>query len=634
MSTNKNIDRICCLVLVLAIFITVLWQSIAINQTESKATKMGYEEKLFAAGMVHKIEIEIEDWETFLENCENEKYEQCNIVIDGETYADVAIRAKGNTSLTSVKNYGNNRYSFKVEFDHYDDSIRYYGLDKLVLNNLIQDNTYMKDYLTYQMMASLGVPSPLCSYVYVTVNGEDWGLYLALEGVEESFLKRNYGSSYGELYKPDSMEIGGEKENTSRSTFTQPMQNPKESQRNNPVIGESIKENSENLQGGQRNFSHNREMNSEDVLLIYTDDEEESYQNIFENAKTPISDADKKRLIRSLQILNSGSSVSSVVDTDEVIRYFVAHNFVCNFDSYTGSMIHNYYLYEENGVLSMIPWDYNLAFGGFSTQESATNLVNYPIDTPVSGNTQQSRPILDWIFASESSLNQYHEIFSDFLEQYFESGYFSDMITQVTEMISSYVQKDPSKFCTYEEFQEGAKQLKEFCELRAESVRKQLSGEIPSTKEGQQEKEYSLLDASQISISAMGSMGMRGNERTEDFSTEENKKEENVQIQSSDFEKSQTGSDSMTITEDNFPSSPLQEETGQSQGEENQNISEKTGEEFPTLPTDKEPPGDFSQERDRTGRSSDNQAEQQVCLTAISFVVLAVGLLTAFFFRR
>ena len=29
-------------------------------------------------------------------------------------------------------------------------------------------------------------------------------------------------------------------------------------------------------------------------------------------------------------------------------------------------MIHNYYLYEEDGQLSMIPWDYNLAFGGFS----------------------------------------------------------------------------------------------------------------------------------------------------------------------------------------------------------------------------------------------------------------------------
>lgn len=67
----------------------------------------------------------------------------------------------------------------------------------------------MKDYLCYQMMAYMGVPSPLTSFVYITVNGEEWGLYLAVEGIEEAFLQRNYGKDYGELYKPDSMDFGG-----------------------------------------------------------------------------------------------------------------------------------------------------------------------------------------------------------------------------------------------------------------------------------------------------------------------------------------------------------------------------------------------------------------------------------------
>lgn len=84
---------------------------------------------------------------------------------------------------------------------------------------------------------------------------------------------------------------------------------------------------------------------------------------------------------------------------DEVIRYFVVHNFVCNFDSYTGSMIHNYYLYEDDGQLYMIPRDYNLAFGGFQGASDATSLVNYPIDSPVSGGTVDSRPMLAWIYS-------------------------------------------------------------------------------------------------------------------------------------------------------------------------------------------------------------------------------------------
>ena len=127
----------------------------------------------------------------------------------GLVYENVAIRGKGNTSLTQVEQYGNSRYSFKVEFDHYDNALNYYGLDKLSLNNLIQDNTMLKDYLCYQLMGSFGVDAPLCCFVYITVNGEDWGLYLAVECVEESFLQRNYGSGYGELYKPDSQSMGG-----------------------------------------------------------------------------------------------------------------------------------------------------------------------------------------------------------------------------------------------------------------------------------------------------------------------------------------------------------------------------------------------------------------------------------------
>ena len=92
-------------------------------------------------------------------------------------------------------------------------------------------------------------------------------------------------------------------------------------------------------------------MSSDDTLLVYTDDDYDSYSNIFDNAETDITDADKDRLIESLKQLNEGENIEEVVNIDEVIRYFVVHNFVCNFDSYTGSMIHNYYLYGEDGQL-------------------------------------------------------------------------------------------------------------------------------------------------------------------------------------------------------------------------------------------------------------------------------------------
>ena len=192
---------------------------------------------------------------------------------------------------------------------------------------------------------------------------------------------------------------------------------------------------------------------------------------------------------------------------DEVIRYFVVHNFVCNFDSYTGSMIHNYYLYEDDGQLYMIPRDYNLAFGGFQGASDATSLVNYPIDSPVSGGTVDSRPMLAWIFSNEEYTELYHEYFAEFISTYFDSGYFSEMIDSVKEMIAPFVENDATKFCTYDEFQTGIDTLKEFCLLRAESISGQLDGTIPSTSDGQTQDNTSLINASSINISDMGSMG-------------------------------------------------------------------------------------------------------------------------------
>ena len=249
---------------------------------------------------------------------------------------------------------------------------------------------------------------------------------------------------------------------------------------------------------------------SDDVSLIYSDDEYSSYQNIFDNAKTDISDSDKDRLIASLKKLNSNEDIADVVDVEEVIRYFVVHNFVCNFDSYTGSMIHNYYLYEKDGQMSMIPWDYNLAFGGFQGAQNASSLINYPIDTPVSGGTVDSRPMLAWIFASDKYTEEYHELFSEFIEEYFDSDYIPNLIESTKEMIAEYVEKDPTKFCTYEEFESGVTALKEFCTLRAESISGQLNGTIPSTSDGQTADSSSLIMAEGLNISDMGTMNNGG----------------------------------------------------------------------------------------------------------------------------
>ncbi|SFY12452.1 CotH protein [Ruminococcus sp. XPD3002] len=242
-------------------------------------------------------------------------------------------------------------------------------------------------------------------------------------------------------------------------------------------------------------------MGSDDVKLKYTDDDIDSYSNIFNNAKTAVDKADKKRLISSLKALSEQSDLENTVDVEEVIRYFVVHDFLVNGDSYTGQMIHNYYLYEKNGQFSMIPWDYNLAYGSFMGG-NASSSVNSPIDTPVS-NGMSDRPMIAWIFDNEEYTEQYHQLFSEFLD----SVDFEKLVADTAELIDKYVEKDPTKFCTYDEFKTGVEAISRFCTLRAESVSGQLDGTIPSTTEGQKEDGSALIDTDGLNTSDMGSMG-------------------------------------------------------------------------------------------------------------------------------
>ena len=510
MSTHKYVDKLCAAALVLCLLLTFGFMNGEALGIRPAASVMGYETRLFDTEQVHTIDIVMDDWDGFLETCENEEYAQCAVVIDGEAYQNTAIRAKGNTSLTMVSSMDSDRYSFKLEFDHYDSGRTYYGLDKLSLNNIIQDTTYMKDYLTYQMMGAFGVDAPLCSYVYITVNGQDWGLYLAVEGVEDGFLRRNYGSDSGELYKPDSMSFGGGRGNGREFDMKNVMDfsengafpSPPEAQ---PFDSTQNTSESERHRGGGPGGG----MGSDDVKLRYIDDDPDSYSNIFQNAKTDITKADQARLIASLKALSEGERLEGVLDIDEVLRYFVVHNFVRNGDSYTGSMVHNYYLYEEEGRLSMIPWDYNLAYGTFQGGDAGSE-VNAPIDTPVSGG--DSRPMVDWIFDSQEYTALYHQYFQEFLETVDTAG----LIDTAAELIAPYVEKDPTRFYTYEEFETGVETLRTFCRLRAESIAGQLAGTIPSTEDGQAADASALVDASSITLSDMGTMdrgGFGGGER-------------------------------------------------------------------------------------------------------------------------
>ena len=425
---------------------------------ENIAEEPGYASRLFAGGRVHSIDIQAENWDIFLERAAEEQYMPCSVDIDGERFVRIGIRAKGNNSLRLTGEYGLDRYSLKLEFDHYEKGKSYHGLDKFSLDSSFQDNSYMKSFLVYDMMAFMDVPSPLCSYAWVTVNGEPWGLFLAVEEPEEAFVRRYFGNDHGKLYKPDYRRLSDE---------------------------------------------------NADVALRYVDEDPDSYDNIFRNAKFPIDAADQERLIGALRTLASEEDLETAVNVDEVLRYFAVQVYVMNWDSYLGWTGHNYFLYEEDGILSILPWDYNLAFGTYALGmtdpiKDPDVLINYPVNTPAPGEVMKNRPLYHNLMKNTAYYQQYHEYLRQLVREYVESGRLEETVDGTLEMIAPYVKKDPTAFCTYEDFLTGARMLEEICLLRAESVRGQLEGRYPSTFRQQAERPSAGVDASRIRIQDLG----------------------------------------------------------------------------------------------------------------------------------
>lgn len=433
-----------------------------------------------------------------------------NIILEVkyDAFLPEVIRPKGNTSLTSIANDPTtDRYSFKLEFDYYVDGQTCFSLDKLILNNNYADATNMKEALIYDMYQYLGADASLYNYAKLSVNGEYWGVYLALEAVEDSFLLRNYGVQDGELYKPDSMNIGGrgepggdfEADDMDFENMTPPDMDREDAPQPPDSSGERPAENFD-FPDGKGGFS----MSGGGADLNYTDDELDSYETIWDGEITDTTKADHKRVVTALKNISEGNALEDYMDVDNLLRYMAVHVFSVNEDSLSGMMAHNYYLYEAGGKLNLIPWDYNLALGGMGRSNDATSVVNNAIDNAFSGTT-----FFDTLMENETYHSQYYAYLQQLVSEYINGDGFDAFYTRVRSQIDTLVESDPTAFYSYDEYLTAAETLYQVVKLRGQSIQGQLDGTIPSTEAAQRTSD-ALVDASALDLSTMGYMNSGG----------------------------------------------------------------------------------------------------------------------------
>jgi hypothetical protein len=487
-------------IIILAILLmmpAICGRSLASGQ-KAEISQPEYIEKIFNKEKVIDISIEIAqaDWNWLLENAAKKEPRNCTITINGTTFYNVAINPKGNSTLTTIiADKNSDRFSFKLDFGKYVKGQSCYGLSKISLNNMYSDKSYMKEYLSYELFDFMGVPTPAFAYANIILNGKNWGLYLAVETIDESFVERTFGSVEGNLYKPESMAMDGAGAGfQERGRLFPNANNPP-----NPQVGGDPQQ-EENGQRSKEGFP-GKMLGGKGTDLKYTGDSPANYSAIRESAVLKsTTDQEFRKVIAMIKNLNDGTRLEEYLDVDEILRYFAVNTFLVNLDSYTGGMFHNYYLYEKDGVCKILPWDLNMSFAGFSVK-NASEAINFPIDNPVKGNLEDA-PLIGKLLEVPAYKEMYHKHLKELTDRYIKSGVFQNSVLATDKLINNYVKADTTAFYTYEDYGKAIPVLVAFGRERAESIDAQLKGEQPSTSYG--------TVATTVDLSVLGSMSMGG----------------------------------------------------------------------------------------------------------------------------
>jgi len=113
-------------------------------------------------------------------------------------YTNVAVHLKG--SLGSFRPIDDDKPALTLNFDKWEEGQRFYGLQKISLNNSVQDPSYVSEAISRELFTAAGLPCPRATHALVQLNGLELGLYVLLEGWNRQFLKRHFANTRGNLW--------------------------------------------------------------------------------------------------------------------------------------------------------------------------------------------------------------------------------------------------------------------------------------------------------------------------------------------------------------------------------------------------------------------------------------------------
>jgi hypothetical protein len=118
-----------------------------------------------------------------------------DITVDGVTYPSCGVRIRGNTSYSALP-AGSQKYSLNIEMDAVDEDQAVMGYKNLNFNNGFHDPTFCREVLYNNYVAQF-IPNPRANHVVVTLNGQNWGVYINVQQFDKAMLSQWFADTDG-----------------------------------------------------------------------------------------------------------------------------------------------------------------------------------------------------------------------------------------------------------------------------------------------------------------------------------------------------------------------------------------------------------------------------------------------------
>lgn len=327
-----------------------------------------------------------------------------NVSINGTLFYGAGIRYKGFSSYSSarIKN------PFNIELDYTYPDQNYQGHNKIKLSNVIQDPSFVREVLSYEI-ARKYMPSSRANYANVYVNDTLRGVYTNVEAVNKDFLDLHYGIRITPFFKgnPENLDLNGENANLSDSP------------------GSSI-------------------ANYFPLYSLKSEDENDWFQ-----------------LLNFIDTLNqSPSTIADQLNVDRTLWMHALNYSIINFDSYVGYAQNYYLVIDLSGKFNPILWDMNMSFASYRLTDASDNWDGFTINEAktidplqhINSVSVQPRPLIRNLLNNPTQQRMYLAHIRTIMEENFVNNDYFVRAQAMQEVIQNDVFADTNKFYSNADF--------------------------------------------------------------------------------------------------------------------------------------------------------------------------------------